>query len=193
MKKTIIIMAAFGMLNFYACDVEKTKEGEMPTVDVDIETESGELPSYDIDWVDVDLGTKTKMITVPKVEIVMEEVEVEVPYLNAKWPSQYKDVHEQTINVEAEVVGNKYDLEIDEVYAKGDKLIVISTLEKEDVKLQDATLRVSDQIVINAPDLTIKHYIVGDKPNRSYNNNYAYIDSKRAIESKLKGAEKIYG
>jgi len=181
------------LLILTSCDIDKTKDGEMPTVDVNIETEKGSLPEFDVDWVDINLGTKTKKIMVPTVEVVMEEKEVEVPFIDAEWPDDRDDIVEQIISVEAEVVDNKYDLEIEEVYAKGDKLMVISRLEKEDVQLGGKSIRVSDQIVINAPDLSVKHYIIGNKPKRNFNNNYSYITNIDKISNKLENAKKIYG
>lgn len=193
MKKYLIALFTLSLFIFSSCDIEKTKEGELPEVDVDVETKSGTFPKYEIDWVDLDLGTKTKIVSVPTIEIVMEEKEIEVPYIDAKWPSGYDDIVEQSIMVEAEVTGNSYDLEIQEVYAKDDRLIVISSLLKEDDKIGDKVMRVSDQILINTPDLTVKHYVMGDKPLRSFNNNYTYISSKAKIQDKIEDAKKIYG
>jgi len=193
MKKLLIAITAVGFFGLTSCDVQQTKEGEMPTVDVDVETEAGEMPEYDVDWMEVNVGTKTKTITVPEVEIVMEERVVEVPYIDAEWPEEYEDVSEQTITVEAEVLDYKYDLDIDEVYAKGDRLYVISNLDQKSEKIGDKSMRISDQIVVKAPDLTVKHYIVGEKPSRSFNNNYTYIENREKINKRIKGAKKIYG
>lgn len=192
MKKLIIALTAFGMLGLYSCDIEQKESGEMPTIDIDVETEAGSLPEYDVDWVNIDVGTTTKTITIPTVEIVMEEREVEVPFINAKWPSEY-DVTEQTITVAAEVSGHEYDMEIEEVYASGNKLIVISSLERKDSKIGDKVMRVTDQIVVNAPDLSVTHYIIGDKPARGFNNNYTYVAKRSMIDKRLKSANKIYG
>lgn len=178
---------------FYSCDVDKTQDGELPTVDVDIDADAGELPKFDVDWMNVNVGTTTKTVTVPTVEIVMEEKEVEVPFINAQWPSEFDDVQEQTVMVEAEVTGNEHKIDIREIYAKGDKLIVISKLEKTDKDIGDKAMRVNDQVVINAPDLTVKHYIIGERPARGFNNSYTYVANKNKIEDKLKGAHKIFG
>jgi len=193
MKNLFITLFSLFLITTYSCDIDKTKSGELPSVDVDVETKSGELPEFDVDWINLNVGTTTKTITVPTVKIVMEEKEVEVPFINAKWPSEYDDVQEQTISVEAEVTGSEYGIDIKEIYAKGDKLFVISSLNKMTTDIGDNVMRVSDQVVINAPDLTIKHYIIGDKPSRGFNNNYTYISNSKKIEKRLKGAKKIYG
>ena len=191
MKNLLFIFIAMFTLGMTSCDVDTTEKGEMPEVDVDVSAEEGELPEYDVDWADINVGTKTKTVKVPKVQVVVEEEEVEVPYINADWPED-EDVMEQTITVEAEVVNYEHELEIEEVYAVGDRLYVISELEKEDTELGEETMRISDQIVINAPDLVVKHYIIGQKPDRAFNNNYTYINSKNEISDRLKNAEKIY-
>jgi len=194
MKKILIMFCAVGMIGFQSCDIDKTKEGELPEVDVDVQTEAGELPAYDVDWMDINVGTKTKTITVPTVQIAMEEKEVEVPFIDAEWPNEYADeVNEQTIYVEADVTGTDYELDIEEVYAKGSKLIVISELEPGDKEIGEKTMRVSDQIVINAPDLSVKHYIIGEKPNKSFNNAYTYVSNRNELNSRLEGAKKIFG
>ena len=193
MKKLLVATAAFCALGLASCDIDQTKKGELPTIDIDVDTDAGVLPEFDVDWMSVDVGTKTKMITVPTVQIVMKETEVEVPFIDADWPDDYDDVAEQTITVEAEVSEFEYDIDIDEVYAMGDRLYVISKIEKSDTKIGNKTMRVSDQIVINAPDLTVKHYIIGDKPARGFNNNYTYVKNLDKINKKMKGAKKIYG
>lgn len=53
---------AFGLA---ACDVDQTRDGEMPDVDV----EGGQLPQYDVDPADVDVGTDTQQVIVPDVDI----------------------------------------------------------------------------------------------------------------------------
>ena len=63
-----ILVASLGLAG---CDVEKTEEGKMP--DVDVNVDSGKLPEYDVDTPDVDVGTKEKTITVPDVDVTMPD------------------------------------------------------------------------------------------------------------------------
>ena len=191
MRNILTVFMIMGILGLYSCDIEKKHDGELPSIDID--TEAGMLPDYDIEWADIDVGTTTKIIKVPTVEIVMEEREIEVPFIDASWPTEYDNVAEQTITVAADVSGYKYDMEIQEIYAKGDVLIVVSSLEKEDEEIGNNVMRVSDQVVVNAPELTVKHYIIGDKPDRGFNDNYIYVSDKSALETKLENADKIYG
>ncbi len=68
LKLSLAIVAGFGLA---ACDVEKTQEGEMPEVDVDV-TE-GQLPKYDVDAPEVDVKMKEKDVTikVPDVDVTL--------------------------------------------------------------------------------------------------------------------------
>ncbi len=80
------------LLAFASCEVKQTEEGKLP----DVETEPGKLPEYDVDWADVDVGTTTRTVKVPKVVVVMEEEEVNVPYIDVKMPSdQNGDARQQ--------------------------------------------------------------------------------------------------
>ncbi|MTI20995.1 hypothetical protein E1176_08170 [Fulvivirga sp. RKSG066] len=184
---------AIGAALFASCDVDKTEQGEAPELDVDVEAESGEMPEYDVDWANVNVGTRTKTMKVPKVVVVMEEEEVEVPYLDMKMPNSDEESTERSIKVEAEVSGNMHELEIEKVYATKNKLIVVSELEKEDDPLKENRVRVSDQIIINAPDnLVVSHYIIGEKPDGDFNNSYRYIASESDISNLTTNAKVIY-
>ncbi len=54
-----------------ACDVDQTKEGEMPEVEV----KEGQLPEYDVETADVEVGTKETTVEVPDVKITMPDAE----------------------------------------------------------------------------------------------------------------------
>lgn len=57
------------------CDVEKTREGEMPDVDVDVSGDPGQAPAYDVETPDVDVGTTTEEVTVPDVDVTLPDDE----------------------------------------------------------------------------------------------------------------------
>jgi hypothetical protein len=99
---------------------------------------------------------------------------------------------ERSVMVEAEVSGVEHDLQIVEVRATQRNLYVISTLRATDQKLDDRTYRVQDQLELNAPDLNVKHIIVGKKPDRVFNDSYKYVDNMNALDQKIKDAETIY-
>ena len=188
MKKLILLLSIVTFIT--SCKMNKEESGELPTVDVDVEAESGELPEYDVEWADVNVGTKTRTVEVPKVVVVMEEEEVEVPYLDVEMPGE--DNFERTLMVEAEVSGNEHDIEIKEIRASENRLYVISELEEMSTNLGDKTVRIQDQVDINAPDLDVKHIIVGDKVDRVFNNNYAYVNSMNDLSNAVENAEVIY-
>lgn len=64
----LVLSAAFALS---ACDVDKTQEGEMPTVDVD--AEGGALPAYDVETAEVDVDTKEVLVEVPDVDVEMPD------------------------------------------------------------------------------------------------------------------------
>jgi len=191
MKKLLAIVMCISFIGFYSCDVDQTEEGEMPEVDVDVE--EGEMPEYDVDWANVNVSTTTRMVEVPKVVVVMEKEEVEVPVIDVNMPDDSLEMEERTLMVEAEVSGESHELDIIEVYATNNRLYVISRLEGTGQTLGEETMRVSDQLVLNAPeDVDIRHYIVGKKPTGEYNNQYTYINNRGEISEKLANGKVIY-
>ncbi|UII25649.1 hypothetical protein LVD15_20425 [Fulvivirga maritima] len=193
MKRSTLLISTILLFIFSACDVEKTEEGEAPELDVDVEAESGEMPEYDVDWADVNVDTRTKTITVPKVVIAQEEKEVEVPYVDVTMPDSDSEVEERNLMVEAEVHDTMHKLEIEKVYASQKNLYVVARLSSTDQNIEDETVRVSDQLVLNAPDdLNVIKYIIGDKPSGEYNNQYTYLADDDVLNNKIGDAQVIY-
>lgn len=190
MKKLILSAVALSLLFATSCDVKQTKETKLP--DVDVSVDEGQLPSFDVEWADVNVGTRTKTVEVPKVVVIMEEVEVEVPYIDVDMPDEFGEKEERTIMVEAEIDDVEHTIDIKKIYASQNNLIVVSELEKGSTTLGDKKLRISDQVSLNAPDLNVKHYIIGERPNRLFNGAYKYFPSMSALESKLEGYREIY-
>ncbi|MGP1396205.1 MAG: hypothetical protein ACTS3R_11900 [Inquilinaceae bacterium] len=67
---------------WWAIDINVTDEGELPTVDVDVD--AGELPEVDVDTVDVEVGTEEREVLVPDVEVTVEEETVTVPTISVE-------------------------------------------------------------------------------------------------------------
>ena len=77
------VLAAVAVLfSFTACEVKKTEDGKAPTVKV----EEGKMPKYDVDTAKVDVTTKEKEMTVPKV--TTEKKDVTVPDVNVTMPGE---------------------------------------------------------------------------------------------------------
>lgn len=188
MKKLFLFIC----LSFFflaSCDVDKTESGEAPELDVDVQADPGELPEYDVDWANVTVDTRTKTVTVPKLVVVQEEEQVEVPYVDVSMPD--KEMVERTIMMEAQVANVMHDLNIMSVYAKDDELVVIANLQSTNQNLDNQVVRVSDQLVLNVPnDLDIEKYIIGERPTGEYNNQYEYIQSIDELD--LDDAQQIY-
>ncbi len=173
-RQTFIVFCAGALM--VGCNIKKEEKGELPEIDVDVTADAGELPEYDVDWADVNIGTTTKTVSIPKVVVVMEEEEVEVPYIDIDMPDA-SDKEERTIMVEAEVTEKEHKLEIQEIWANKNNLYVISNLTPLEQSLGDQKMRVSDQVTMNVPDLGVKHYIIGARPNRTFNSQFKYVDT----------------
>jgi hypothetical protein len=72
MKRAFVTTLTLSMaIALAACDVDQTKEGELP----DVEVTGGQLPEYDVETADVDVGTEEKTVEVPDVDITMPDAE----------------------------------------------------------------------------------------------------------------------
>lgn len=71
--KFLTAAALVGALTVGACDIDQTRDGEMPDVDVDVR--GGQLPQYDVDGPDVDVSTTEDTIVVkrPKVDVKLPD------------------------------------------------------------------------------------------------------------------------
>jgi len=61
------MIAVTGCAGIGACDVDQTKEGELPEVEVN--ASGGQLPEFDVDAPTVNVGTENKVIEVPTVDV----------------------------------------------------------------------------------------------------------------------------
>lgn len=64
-KLPFIALLGCAGLALTACDVEQTKEGEMPSVNV----QGGAMPEYDVDAAEVNVTTENRMVEVPVVDV----------------------------------------------------------------------------------------------------------------------------
>lgn len=189
LQKVLPLSLTLILLPLTACQVEREQAGRLP--DVDVEVEPGQLPEYDIQGPDVNVGVTERTVTVPKVIVVQEEETVEVPYVDVDIPGA--DRKERTITAEVEVPSAGYNLEIQDVYAVNNELWVVSRLEEEDPNAAETTVRVADRIVINAPDMPVRHYIIGESGKSSFNQQYSFIDTREQISSQLESGRQLYG
>ncbi|MBV6625971.1 MAG: hypothetical protein KI793_24075 [Rivularia sp. (in: Bacteria)] len=171
-----------------SCQIEKEQAARLPDVDVDVEP--GRLPEYDIKGPDVNVGVTERTVTVPKVVVIQEQETVKVPYIDIDLPGVQKK--ERTITVEVEVPSAGYDIEIQDVYAVENELWVVSRLEEENSSAPKTTVRVSDRIVLNAPDIPVRHYVIGKTVSNSFNEQYEFINSREQIASLLDSGKQLY-
>ncbi len=65
-----VVVRALGIVAFLsasACDVDQTKEGSLPEVEVN--ASGGQMPEFDVDAPSVNVGTETRTIEVPTVDV----------------------------------------------------------------------------------------------------------------------------
>ena len=67
MNKVSTILLGMSFLGVAACDVDQTKEGEMP--DVDVNASGGQLPEFDVQGPEVNVGTENRTVEVPTVDV----------------------------------------------------------------------------------------------------------------------------
>jgi len=67
MNTMIKVLVGASCLALVACDVDQTKEGEMP--DVDVNASGGQLPEFNVEGPSVDVGTENKTVEVPTVDV----------------------------------------------------------------------------------------------------------------------------
>ena len=76
-------LAALLTVSLVSCDVDKTEDGELPEVKVQVEGEA-KLPKYDVDGPDVTVGKK-------KVEMEVPTIDVDIPKEEDNEPAKKPD------------------------------------------------------------------------------------------------------
>ncbi|PZV22209.1 MAG: hypothetical protein DCF21_00695 [Leptolyngbya sp.] len=187
-RQIILLFVLLLVIPLGACRVEQEETGSLP--DVNVEVEPGSLPEYDIQGPDVNVGVAERTVTVPRLVVVQEEETVQVPYIDVDLPGV--DRIERTITPEVEVPSDGYDLSIQGIYAVNNELWVVSQLDEVNADAPAANMRVSDRVVLNAPDLPVRHFIIGERPAGTFNEQYTFIDSREAIASDLSAGRQLY-
>lgn len=187
-KKVFSLAFLLLLIPLASCQIEQERAAELP--DVDVNVEPGQLPVYDIEGPDVNVGVTERTVTVPRVIVIQEEQTVQVPYIDVDVPGAERA--ERTITAEVEVPSGGYNLGIQEVYAVNNELWVISRLEETDPNAPRATTRIADRIVINAPSIPVRHYIVGDRPSGVFNEQYEFVGNRQQILPQLEAGRQLY-
>lgn len=187
-KKVLPLSLLLILMPLASCQIEQEETAELPEVDVDVDP--GRLPEYDVQGPDVNVGVTERTITVPRVVVVQEEQTVEVPYIDVNVPDA--DRLEQTISPEIEVPSGGYALDIEDVYAVNNELWVVSRLEETDPNAPPTRVRISDQIVLNAPDMPVRHFVIGDRPEGTFNEQYTFIENREQILPQLEAGRELY-
>ena len=73
-----------GVFAFYMVDIDQTREGALP--DVDVSVEGGQLPAFDADVGSVELGQTDVEVEVPDVDVSTTTETISVPTLSVTPP-----------------------------------------------------------------------------------------------------------
>ena len=67
MRNSVKMLIVAGCFAISACDVDQTKEGKLP--DVDVNATGGQLPEFNVEGPTVNVGTENKTIQVPTIDV----------------------------------------------------------------------------------------------------------------------------
>ena len=74
MKTMIKVLVGASCFAMAACDVDQTKEGNLP--DVDVNATGGDLPEFNVEGPTVNVGTENTVVQTPTVDVdVPDEAE----------------------------------------------------------------------------------------------------------------------
>ncbi|NJO44634.1 MAG: hypothetical protein HC835_02785 [Oscillatoriales cyanobacterium RM2_1_1] len=187
-SKPLILTLALFLVPLAACRVEQEEAGSLP--DVDVSVEPGSLPEYDIQGPDVNVGVTERTVTIPKVIVVQEEETVEIPYVDVDVPGAERE--ERTITTEVEVPSKGYALNIQGIHVVNNELWVVSQLEVQNPNAVQAITRVSDRVALNAPSMPVRQYVIGERPEGSFNEQYTFISDRQQIAAELDSGRQLY-
>jgi hypothetical protein len=67
MKKIITMLAGASCLGLAACDVDQTKNAQLP--DVDVNVSGGQAPEFNVTGPEVNVGMENRTVQVPDVDV----------------------------------------------------------------------------------------------------------------------------
>lgn len=187
LRRSLFIPLAALLALSTGCRVEQETTGRLP--DVDVEVEPGRLPRYDVEGPEVKVGTVERTVTVPRVEVVQEQRRVQVPYVDVNLPGANR--REQTLTATVRVPSGGYNLDIQNVYMVNNELWVVAELEEENPNAPRVNTTVADRIVVKAPEMPVRYYIIGEGLDGTLG-NYRFINNRQAIQNQLNSGRQLY-
>ncbi|MFB2834844.1 hypothetical protein [Floridanema evergladense] len=187
-RRSLLIPIAILLAFSTGCRIEQERAGRLPDVDVDVEP--GRLPRYDVEGPDVNVRTVERTVVVPRVEVVQETRTVQVPYIDVNLPGAER--REQTLTATVRVPSGGYDIDIQNVYMVNNELWVIAQLEEENPNAPRVATTVADRVVINAPEMPVRYYIIGDRLSGNVGDKYRFINNRQAIQKQLSSGRQLY-
>lgn len=190
-RRLSAVVSSLSLAVLIGCAVDQTQGARAP--DVDVEVDPGRWPQYKVIWADVDVGTSERTITIPVVRVEKETRQITVPFIDINPPGA-RSRHQQAIAIDVDVPHAGYELQIAEVRASGDDLWVIGRLRETATPAVQVVTRLSDRVVINAPeDLDIRRVVIGERPGGADNEQLRFIESVDDLEQVIPdGARVLY-
>ncbi len=101
--------------------------------------------------------------------------------------------NKKEITVELQVPDTTWTLQIKEVCEVGNELWVVSNLSQASNMMGAQIIStITDSIELGAPDLPIKHFVIGKTWNWDNRGDYVFIKSIKDIEQELDAGHTIY-
>jgi len=102
-------------------------------------------------------------------------------------------MEEKEITVKMTVPDATWSIAIDEVYEVGDELWVVSIVSQNpDMAGAQVISTVQASLTIAAPDLPVKHFIVGKTWNWKNEEPYIFIKDLKQIDDQLQSGKRLY-
>lgn len=203
--RTLALVGLISLMPLVGCTVEQSEAGQLPDVDVnaeggnldvdlpevDVDVEPGALPDLNVDWAELDIMVGETTVEVPKIDVYTEKETIAVPMIDIDWPGENDAPENQLLEVELDVTDPNARVEIVEVFAYQNNLIVVGRLHSSARSGETTTVR--DRVAINAPDMDIDYYVIGDTSVVTDDNGIMIVANRSEIDVDLRRARKLFG
>lgn len=182
-------------------DDEAVEEGDEALHDADEGVSDREAEwdrTVDLDWAEVEILLGETTVDVPTdvdvedwdVDVTTEERTVTVPLIDITWPDDEQVATRQTVTVEVQAATGSH-VQIEEIWAYQDTLIVVSRLYEGGAEVETEATTLSDQVVVNAPELHVEHYVIASDAG-AVEGDVTVVASTEEIADEIADARRIY-
>jgi hypothetical protein len=126
---------------------------------------------------------------------IIKELRYRIKYLESERKGKGEVAQKEkgiTINVSLEAPDTAWSIKIKEVYLVDKEIWVISKLKRSPKIAAQVITKVKDSLNLQAPNLPIKHFILGKTWRWKNKESYTFIKNKKEILNKIKNARKLF-